>query len=51
MVGREPAAAPMSNATTNTTHLLWVGRWIEVRRSRDGWVFKTGRDAADWLLA
>lgn len=39
------------NATTNTTHLLWVGRWVEVRETATGWLFKTGRDAADWLLA
>lgn len=45
------------SAAANTTHLLWVGRWIEVVRvSHDGpledrwaWRFKSGRDAADWL--
>lgn len=46
------------NATTNTTHLMWVGRWIEVRVAEpldreDSYslVFKSGRDAADWLRA
>jgi hypothetical protein len=40
---------------TNTTHLLWVGRWIEAVRvtvnGESGWQFKCGRDAADWLRA
>lgn len=43
------------NTATNTTHLLWVGRWIEVRSvpyfcGGSAWEFKSGRDAADWLL-
>lgn len=41
-------------AATNTTHLMWVGRWIEVVRCESlgepAWRFKSGRDAADWLL-
>jgi hypothetical protein len=43
-------------ATTNTTHLLWVGRWIEcvqvwIERDHEyGWTFKTGYDAACWLM-
>ena len=45
-----------TTTTASTTHLLWVGRWIEVSRVHhpgdDGWAwrFKNGRDAADWLL-
>lgn len=45
------------NATANTTHLLWVGRWVEVVQTtaridevdEPAWRFKSGRDAADWL--
>lgn len=37
-------------AATNTTHLLWGGRWIEAVSTKEGWVFKSGRDAAAWLL-
>jgi len=36
--------------TTTCTHLLWVGRWIEVVKHGDAWIFKNGRDASDWLL-
>ena len=46
-------ADAVATATTNTTHLLWVGRWIEVVREvvngEPAWLFKSGRDAADWL--
>jgi hypothetical protein len=41
----------LPNTTTSVTHLLWVGRWIEVVKTAGGWRFKTGRDAADWLLS
>jgi hypothetical protein len=44
----------IANATASVTHLMWVGRWIEVTRSYTpgfgpSWTFKNGRDAADWL--
>jgi len=38
------------NTTVTATHLLWAGRWFEVKKSRDGWIFKNGYDAAEWLL-
>ena len=46
-------SATYGNATFSVTHLLWCDRWIEVCKSPrpvGGWVFKTGRDAATWLL-
>ena len=48
---------PVANTTASVTHLLWVGRWIEVTRvwhehaQEWAWRFKNGRDAADWLLS
>ena len=38
------------NTTVTATHWLWCGRWLEVKKHGDGWVFKNGRDAATWLM-
>ena len=35
------------------THLLYLpkyGFWLEVEKTKDGWCFRNGRDAALWLL-
>lgn len=39
-----------ATSSVSMTHLLWIGRWVEVRKTSNGFVFKSGRDAADWLL-
>jgi hypothetical protein len=39
--------------TRSTTHLLWVGRWVEAKWStkHQGWTFKNGADVRDYLLS
>jgi hypothetical protein len=45
---------PDMNTATNTTHLLWANRWVEVRAAEvcgeQAWEFKNGRDAVTWLM-
>lgn len=49
MTDGRPVIPP--SVATNVTHLLWVGRWIEVVSTPDGWRFKRTQDALDWLRA
>ena len=38
-------------SVVSTTHLLYVsGRWVEAVKTKHCWRFKSGRDAAAYLL-